>query len=68
MAKKKKKVLRTPLQTKVLEICDSEGKVTLSEIQRRLNVSFTKACELAKSLHDTGQIQSNIDQLMIFKK
>lgn len=65
---KKKKPIRTPLQTKILEICDQEGKVTLSEIQRRLQVSFVKACELAKLLHDSGQIQSNINELMIYKE
>ena len=58
----------TPLEKRVLELAEADpGKtILISRVQRHIRpMSFAKACEVIKSLHDKGLIKSNIDQLNI---
>ena len=54
----------TPLETKAMA-CVVDGRLTVSQTQRLLKVSFVKACELVYSLTEKNLVQSNIREWRI---
>jgi len=44
----------SPEQLKALSICAESMKVSVSEVQRKLNISYTRAQEVCQGLVDTG--------------
>jgi len=57
----------TRYQNKLLRLISDKESITVSEIQRRLNCSYLKACELLRWLKEK-KIVGDIPKLLINKK
>lgn len=64
---KKKPLILTPLQEKALKLVADQEMLTLAEIQRKMQVTFCKAVEIAEVLFDAGLVKSNVRELKIEK-